>query len=202
MAEKKGNTITEEFERIMLENDDLNLLFSNAENILEYNLKYTENINELRDQLEIIGGKSFAAITTFILGRNKHLDTISKLSQLDVNKDLLNKFKILVAKFGPRYCSVKEKIDNEYGWSNIEYNIIHNNEDFYIEFIILLNNGKKITCRDNPDSMLLFLSNFIKPLISVGKSYSLNKELVSGFYNNVKELYEKCTDQKDEGSLN
>lgn len=42
MAEKKGNTITEEFERIMLENSDLDILFSNAESILEYNLKNTK----------------------------------------------------------------------------------------------------------------------------------------------------------------
>lgn len=77
----------------------------------------------MREQLEIIGGKSFSALTTFILGRNKHLNTISKLSQLDINKDLLSKFKILVAKFGPRYNMVKERIDNEHGWSNVEYNL-------------------------------------------------------------------------------
>lgn len=65
---------------------------------------------------------------------------------------------------------------------------------------MLLNNGKKILCRDTPDSILVFLSNFIEPLSTVSKPYSFDKELVGEFYKNVKDFYEKCTDKKEDGA--
>lgn len=202
MSSKKKSKIEEECQKIILENTDLGILFANTEKILEYTLANTLNPVELKEQLEIIGGKSFSRFLLFLLRRQNYTETISNLSSFDINEDLLNKVKLVLAKYSPSYNKLRQRIDNEYGWSSVEYNIVKNSEKYYLEFIMDLYNGNKLFCRDNPNSMLLFMTRFLAPMIELSESYSFDSRLVLELYEKSKELYSKTNlDENDHAKL-
>lgn len=130
--EKNIDAFEKDCETILLENSDLDTLFSLTDNLLNYSLEKEFNVEYITRQLEIIGGKVFSNVVTFCLDLTvDDCRAVLNSSKIDIN--LRQKIMFLVAKYSMIYSQIKEKNNNELGWSYAKYNIIDIGDNYFLE---------------------------------------------------------------------
>lgn len=195
-AKKKGKSEVDSFrfscERIVLENKNLNELFVNADRLLEYSLKNSFNFvqEELFNQLEVLGGTDFARLLMFCFDAfDDFAESISLLRRVEINEELIEQMKFILAKYGPTYKKNKARDFNQYGWSFVRNNIVQaGQENFLLEVIIGLNNESIVICRDHPDSMLQLTLHVLEGLVKAKEISPLDKGLIEMLNEKVKLL--------------
>ncbi|KJS17281.1 MAG: hypothetical protein VR69_05430 [Peptococcaceae bacterium BRH_c4b] len=196
MDKSNQRSFQQDCNEIIKENADLDRLFSDTERILEYALENIFTKQQLAQQLGLIGGHSFSNVLIFCLDRTNIPDTVSLIKHAEIDDNLFNKIKFILAKYGPIYARIKQKTENPYGWTNTSFNIIQRDNDFLLEYIINLNNDNTLICRDTPDSMAILVASFIEGLHTVNKACKINSDLVTLLANKIMELSQEVQEGK------
>lgn len=191
VRKKKGaqtNPFIDACKGIISENKNLDVLFAKLDNVLEYTLQDTFNKVELFRQLMVLGGADFASVIIFCFDKDDITEVLKHLEHVEIEQNLIEKLKFILAKFGPRYTKIIKRDFNKYGWRNAGHSIIHNGDSILLEFNITLNDDTILMFRDDPNSMLYLASVFVDGLIQTKAYENLNDEFVADLSEKVKQL--------------
>ena len=188
MAAPKGNKKTrkkkkgidifkEDCAEIIASGVSLKELFRKLDKILEYSLSRSLNRNDLINQIRLVNSEVFARIIIACLDNYELIDIIQFLTEADIDKDLFDHIRFIVAKYGPRYHELWDADLNEFGWRHTRHSIVERSENNYmLEFKVYLYNGEIVTIQDDAESMIQLASSIVDGVLKMNKLTKIEQE--------------------------
>lgn len=175
---------------LIVENKNLDKLFLNLDNVLDYLIKDKLEEKSLFISLYRLGGKPFANVTMNLL-LNYDVISFEKLFEEGVDRDLLEHYKYILAKYGLKLNELLEKERNDLGWKSIISSVVSYSEDYHLaEYEIILNNESKYILRDHPDAIVQLATNLLKGVTRI-PDIELDEEMLETHKNQLEDLIKK-----------
>jgi hypothetical protein len=185
--------ILKDISKIIEKHKNLDELFKNVDELLNYNLK-NENFSiiDFYNSTSILAGEEFSRLLVFALRQFDDIDDFIRLENEGVDEELVNKLKFLISKYRTRFLQIINNESNPYAWKKINTKYIKQGTRQLIEMEVLLFNNKSFFIRDEPSEHIeLFkeVFNEIKDLKSI-----LDNEELDNVYTSLEELKELIND--------
>jgi hypothetical protein len=185
VLKKKTNTFIRDCLIITEKNQDLDNLFSNLDNILDYNLSNRTNLDDLSNSISVLGGKEFASVTIYLLSRGNYLEAIDNLIKENVDERLIQKYKFIMSKYANIVYKQLSQLNNEYGWDRVKVYNLEIKSSWELGIELLLNNGSQIIIRDEPESIAELVENIVIGLISLKKYTKIDQKVLDSLKEQV-----------------
>jgi hypothetical protein len=172
-----NNPLIKDCEIILKENSNIDDLFSDLDNLLEYWFKDKFDIDDLFDSLETLGGTSFSKVTLFFLHNSSRIDFLHFLD-LGIDKDLINNLKFITAKYSRSIIELRDLLNKEFGWNYANSSLItYKNESKFVRCEFELNNGTNFIIEDDADAIVQLCTSMLDGVLTAKKQGLPEKEL-------------------------